>query len=361
MARRRRVVAAAACLAAMVAAGGLGHAVWAAQQHPTFRVVTHYVQLDVVVTDGDNRPVKNLTKDDFVITEHGRRQEIADFAFTDIPPVHRTVASVKAATPAMDVVSNTHPPLGRQWVLLIDDLHLFEQRIVEIQRVIATFLERLPPSDTAAVVFTGRSDLSVDFTSDLGSLMRTGHELRDALGFALDTPFAWGGAAGAVRVSCALRAENARRTVDVVRNVTSALATSTYPRRAIVWVMQGLDYDFSVGATDDRPGARPVATLAVCPHEALDARDVLGQLQQLFERARQADVPVYTVDPRGVLAPEDVTRHGTADRISLNAEVGFLHMVAEGTGGRAFVNRGDVTRAMDELVADNGSYYLLGY
>jgi hypothetical protein len=34
---------------------------------------------------------------------------------------------------------------------------------------------------------------------------------------------------------------------------------------------------------------------------------------------------------------------------------------AENTGGRAFINRNDLAQAVDEIVADNGSYYVLGY
>jgi hypothetical protein len=45
-------------------------------QRPTFRSAVEYVQLDVVVTDKDDRPVSGLTQNDFEIIEAGRPQTI---------------------------------------------------------------------------------------------------------------------------------------------------------------------------------------------------------------------------------------------------------------------------------------------
>jgi len=78
--------------AAIVAAiAGLSLIRPAAEQQPVFRTSTHYVAVDVVVTDRDDQPVTDLTRDDFEIVEGGRRQVIVDFAFVHVPLANRTI------------------------------------------------------------------------------------------------------------------------------------------------------------------------------------------------------------------------------------------------------------------------------
>lgn len=329
------------CLVAAVA-------LQAAPQQPVFKSGVDYVALDVVVTDKHDTPVKDLTKDDFEIVEHGRPQTIADFRFEFVPATRRSVP-IRTAAPSVDVMSNTHAPNGRQWVLVIDDLHIYEQNIVQTKAVIQDFLEQLSPDDQVAVVFVGRSDLSQPFTSDLGAQLRTVNRIKDALGFAEDPPPFMGDTR---RMRCASRYGNARSTVTVVENITAALIGSTFPRRALVYVSQGLDYDFS-----EVPHANPYASL--CPNEQAMAEDVWGRLIAAFTRAHRAGVPVYSVDPRG-LHPEEARRSFGSGGAYLELQLTSLRALAQETGGRAFVRR-NMVEAVRELIEDNSSYYLLGY
>src|SRR5262245_9583246 len=116
----------------------------AAAQQPTFRSGVEYVQIDAVVTDKDDRPVTGLTQADFEIVERGKPQTIASFQFVSVPSTRRTVADVKTAAPTIDVASNAHSPAGRQWVLVIDDLHIIEQHLLHTKKVVQAFLESLP-------------------------------------------------------------------------------------------------------------------------------------------------------------------------------------------------------------------------
>ena len=77
----------------------------ATQQQPTFRSSTHFVRVDVVATRGDE-PVRDLTKDDFEISESGRPQKISDFVFVSIPLASRAVDVDAAPAPPSDVGSN---------------------------------------------------------------------------------------------------------------------------------------------------------------------------------------------------------------------------------------------------------------
>ena len=44
------------------------------------RVTTRIVQVSVIVQDGNGKPVKGLTKDDFVLLDQGQRQQIASIS-----------------------------------------------------------------------------------------------------------------------------------------------------------------------------------------------------------------------------------------------------------------------------------------
>ena len=318
-------------------------------QQPTFRSGVEYVQIDAVVTDKDDRPVKGLTQADFELIEHGRAQTISTFQFIEVPSTRRTVADVKTAAPSIDVATNVHGPEGRQWVLVIDDLHIIEQHLPHTRKVVQEFLESLPPSDQVAIVFVGRSDLSQDFTNDLGAQIRTVNRLKDSLGFAYDAADRGGGDA-VPRVAAADRHRYGVDTTDVIKNVAAALARSTYSRKAIAYVSEGITYPLA-------PGISPDPILG--GYES----DVIDRWHDAFEAAKKAGVPIYAIDPRGI--PDCTAVRGACagepPRRNIENQQNHMRELSENTGGRAFVGYGDTLRAVRELVEDNNSFYLLGY
>jgi VWFA-related protein len=321
----------------------------AAAQQPTFRSGVEYVQIDAVVTGKDDRPVKGLTQNDFEIVERGKPQAIASFQFVSIPSTRRTVADVKTAAPSIDVASNVHALEGRQWALVIDDLHIIELHILHTKKVVQAFLESLPAGDQAAIVFTGRSDLSQDFTNDLGAQIRAVNRIKDSLGFAYDAANQGGGSA-VPRVSAADRHRYGIGTTDVLKNVAAALARSTYSRKAIAFVSEGITYP-------------PVAVPAADPLEQSYTSDILDRWHEAFDVANKAGVPIYAIDPRGI--PDCTAVRGSCGggppRENIQHQQDHMRELSENTGGRAFVGYADTVQAVRELVDDNNTYYLLGY
>src|SRR5690348_4069674 len=96
------------------------------QTPPVFRGGVDYVPVDVVVTDGRERPITDLTAGDFEILDGGRAQKIVDFRFVHVPLAHRA-APTDATTaaplpPPADVASNAPAlPNSRLFVLIVDD------------------------------------------------------------------------------------------------------------------------------------------------------------------------------------------------------------------------------------------------
>jgi VWFA-related protein len=353
-------------LVALAAAALLLGAVSRAQQSASqaiFRAGTDYVRVDVVVTDKDDKPIVDLKKEDFEILEKDRPQTIEDFEFVSVPVSPRPTKSSEPPRPPSDVATNAPPSISsRLFVVVIDDLHILEQDLVHTKQILTDFINALSPDDEVAVVFVGHSNLSQNFTTDRNLLLKTLNNVRAALGFGLDALGQSMSSAVASTPGCYIH-QMAVRSDLVLKGVTASLAGSSHPRRAVVYVTAG-----SILSTTPTPD--PCA-------------DDFDDLQEVYALAHRADVPIYTIDPRGQVLPDEAVRGGIgnvgvldqAPSASGSAGAGKraliahniqkqndrLAEVAVNTGGRAFTGQSNLTRAVKKIVADNGNYYLLGY
>jgi VWFA-related protein len=346
----------------------------AAPQQTVFRAGVDHVAVDAIATDSHDQPVTDLKQEDFQITEGGRPQAIADFAYVSIPVTHRVIGGVTARALASDVAENAQPTAdSRAFVMIVDDVHILPALIVPVKRAMTEFLETLSPHDEVAVVFVGRSDLGQNFTNDVGRLLKAVDNVRAAFGFGLGAdavlappPRQPTGLRAPVpplsgppdvcnptpKLQIALAA--ARSAAFDLKNVTATLANSGHARRAIIYVS---------GQSVLDPGA-PIQCA-----EFTAANAYRQDLLAAFDQARRSDVPIYTLDPRGLADPETATvghccstyqqRAEIARRITVQQD--YLASIATNTGGRFFINQNDLAHAVDEIVSENGTFYLLGY
>ena len=99
-----------------------------------------------------------------------------------------------------------------------------------------------------------------------------------------------------------------------------------------------------------------------------------GALRDAITAASRANVSIYSIDPRGLTNMGDTSMEinyvpenpnlrldsaGLQDELRLSQD--SLRVLAEQTGGLAFVNSNDLGGAFDRVVRDNSSYYMLGY
>jgi VWFA-related protein len=281
------------------------------QQQPVFRAAAHYVSVDVVVTDRDDQPVTDLTVDDFEIVENGRRQVITDFAFVHVPVAHRDIDPDAPPSPPIDVASNGElARASRAIAILVDDSSLSTvlfcegcpDVLVSLKSALTRFLQSLSSDDQVAIVWQGRSDLSQDFTNDIPRLIAAVKGYRAAIGL---TPLG----------------PAFRPRVNSLKFAVDALAGSRVARRAIVFV-----------------GVAACNPIGEYYFEGEECRD-------LYKRAREANVPIYTLDPR-------VNPPGMSDNmveLSLN------------TGGLSFQRLSKPLVAVDQILTDTGSFYSLGF
>lgn len=285
-----------------------------AAQQQVFRSSVQFVNVDVVVTTRDDKPVTDLTRDDFEIIEGGKAQKISEFAFVSVPLGHRTIDVDATPAPPSDIASNVESARSsRALVILVDDGSLsvalqspdYPDVMTSLKRTLTTFLKSLSSDDQVAIIWQSRSDLSQDFTNDIPRLIAGVNSRKAAMGL---TPIGppW------------------RPRVNSLKFAIAALAGSHYARRAIVFV----------GAAACNP---------VSPDfEGDECRD-------LYEKARQGNVPIYPLNPM-VLPPS-----GSADSVDHMAEL------AINTGGRAFQRQSNPSWAAEQILIENGNFYTLGY
>ena len=99
------------------------------------------VTVDVVVLDAKGRPVKGLTRDDFLIFDEGQRQKVDSFEMVD-----RTVTKPVEIKQAPRIATNMTPReeevRGRSFIVLFDDLHLSPLFGQSAKKAVMAFLDK---------------------------------------------------------------------------------------------------------------------------------------------------------------------------------------------------------------------------
>jgi VWFA-related protein len=376
-------------LALMLLAGATTHGQQPAppgvpSQRPsaTFRTDINFVEIHAVVTDERGRFVPGLTLDDFDIFEDGRRQSPSVFEFVNLPVASASAATGLTIEPDVRTTSRTFD--GRLFILVLDDLHTTTYRTPQVRHTARQFIEEwLGPTDMAAVLFTsGRQEAAQELTSSRRLLLASidkfqGQKLPSASAERLGVHFReretedaassslGDGSSSQPRSSSrrvddphdAERGANARRTLELVRDVAQWLGDVKGRRKALVLFSEGIDYDiYDIFNNQAASGLM------------FDARDAIAA-------AQRANVSIYAVDPRGLtqLADQSIEIASLSPDASVDygTSRGFQHelflaqesllSLAENTGGLAVIRSNDLRGGLQRIVEDNSRYYVLGY
>jgi VWFA-related protein len=326
-------------------------------QQPTFRAQVDLVEIDAVVTDAQGNPVTGLTADDFEITENGTAQPIAAFSTVDIP-IERAERPLFSPTAIEPDVQTNQGPEGRVYVIALDDIH--PTLALRTRRFMRRFLEQhFGTNDVAAIAYLGQgAGNSQDFTSNrrvlLNALDRfTGGFPGESAPAGATPPD--GGTLSASQTAGASEARFALRgRMKSFRDIAEFMARIPGRRKAMVLISTGATLVDMVGVVDYNGGTMDI--------ELADAHVAM-------QAASRGNVAIYPIDPRG-LSPDGGSGESEAgptqealQTASLNrlAETANLRMLAEVTGGFAFVNQNNFDQAFTRLVRENSAYYILGF
>ena len=363
-------------LAALLFAPAVGIALVAAQapapagglQDPqvTFRLDVDYVEVDAVVTDAAGSIVRGLTADDFEILEDGDPQEVEAFTFVDLP-VEPARPPLFAETPIEpDVRSNAVPFEGRLYILVLDDYNTMALRTGRVRAAARRFVEEhIGENDLAAVLHTsGRPSASQDFTNSrplllsaieqfagrktqISSLERFDITDRDTVEELQLLDDRW---LDPTDYQKALEAEASLHTITEVARFLSSINGR---RKALVLISEGIDYNI------------------FDPFNLPRASTIMDETRQAIAEATRSNTSIYAVDPRGLVSGiADADVYELQDDLVLGFDNPYnrlmlsqysLRTLADQTNGFAAINSNDFDRMFERIVAENSTYYLLGY
>jgi VWFA-related protein len=345
----------------------------------TFRTDVNFIELHAVVTDERGNLVRDLSQEDFEVFEDGKPQTPSVFSLVDLP-IERPVTPSFALQPIeSDVRSTMRSFDGRIYVLVLDDLHTSTLRSQLVRDAARRFLQQyVGVNDLAAVVYTsGREDAAQELTGSRRLLLAAvdkflGRKLPSATAEKLAVHLREEGlrtdsADGATAQQGngnpiadpfdAERGFNARRALELVKNVAGWMTDIPSRRKALLLFSEGIEYDIYDVFNNK------------------SATDVMHDARDAVAAAQRANVAIYAVDPRGLtqLGDESIQiasfpnnpqmREGSPlafQRELLLAQESLIAL-AEETGGTAVVRTNDIPGALARIANENSSYYLLGY
>ena len=309
------------------------------QPQPTFRTGIDLVRLEVTVLDEQRRPVRGLTAADFTVRVNGDNQRIEAVTEVVAPTIRATGAGWTREV-APDVTSNANSE-PRLWVLILDDALMPGEAWVmnNGRRIARSFVDRLGPSDVAAVVFTLLNQYSQDFTTDRTKLHRAiDYFYPAARGFPMAGTYSKG----------------------TLGRVLGALSRYPALRKAVVYISSGI---VTMRSRDRERFGLPemweVLDEANAIREVLnfDTNEDLGSATH----GQLSNIPVYGISYLGLVAPTSAERNPEITDGVAKSGNNVLRNLASNTGGRAITDTNDPLPGIEAIFEENSSWYVIGY
>lgn len=334
----------------------------APDQQPVFRAGVELIELDVSVLDSSRRPVRGLAAQDFTVIEDGRQQRVLTVSHVDLADYDPN-RSARMRYVTRDVSANDLSDQlgdGRLVAIVFDDMNLpsDDPEIIRSARETArAVVDRLGPSDVAAVVYAQNAGRTQDFTSDRTKLLDAIDRFQPSTEPWFDPGRPQAVATDLMQWSPQLARSPCMRgepAIPALDTVTSRLATAPGRRKAIVFLSVGVG--LSLSANDN------------CGSQLADLMKVM------LRKAQRANVNIYAIDPAGAGGYQRYLRETAAERRQERLAEGrrrgprnprvladFMRLLADQTGGRAVINTEEYELAIDQILAEDRDYYLVGY
>jgi VWFA-related protein len=345
-------------------------------QTPTFRTETTVVQLPVRVLDPKGNFVSDLTAADIDVLEDGVPQNISEFTLVDFSSAPKPPSPLTVPASGVLSAADLEKVPGRLYVFLLDDVHVGVGHSARARDLIKGFIrDRLTPADAAAVVIASGAARQ-DFTRDKAALVRAVDRFTGTLD-----------AGEPARV----QEVRARGIVKLVTDLAGALANIRGRHKTLVYV--GLQvgcrvaFETTTGFLPKLKGSpeqpdpanvdRAANLSAAATGAAADSDEQILCNDQLWDAVRaavQANVSLYSIDPRGMLnrgwvspAVDGLGGPGPARGRMLAVEPGRpsvldgFYVLSDQTGGFAVTDTNNYHDPFDRIVRESSTYYVLAY
>jgi VWFA-related protein len=348
------------------------------QQRPTFRVQADLVTVDAIVRDKKGQFVSNLKKEDFQVLEDGVPQDIVAMNLIVGGRVNNLLTAPPPPTEEGVILPPTRPindAAGRIYIFFIDDLHIQFNDTSRVRQLLKKMEKTLlHQGDMFAIQTSGPSSVALDLTYDLS---RFDDAIKKIAGSELKPEDIIQGPEGQEGPSeVRYRAHVAFSTVN---DMLRTLEQVHNRRKALIYVSDGYDFNpFEISRSqsdsaqtaaqqqsDQQQNAQQAGDydpFAIAGNQFADA-DLVRELSELTRVSNRANVTMYTVDPRGLVAGPDLSEQ--VDPVEwmdyINKSQDSLRVLAELTGGFAIINDNDFTKGLQRIDQETSDYYVLGY
>ena len=374
------------------------------------RETVRRVRVDVVVTDGQGRPLPGLQAFDFQIAEDGKPQSIRQFEWHGKEDAQAALPKRPALPPHTFMNLPEAPERGPLTVLLYDILNTPLEDQLYARKQMLAFLNKNPGRRIAIFVLGDSLRLVQGFTSDTEQLegaaksaatapqrsilMTAPPSQAEALSdmaaqqmASTPSPMASSGAGLTSGPAAALQrmadreanaeAQYASYRLDMRVNITlealeqlGRFLAGPEGRKNLIW----FSGSFPAGVLPDPAKSPAISGSTVLRDDAV--RNYGESMRKASDLLNAAQVAVYPVDARGLqtnaaFLASDPGRAGRNSQETLKSNIHYLQTQAtehgtmdflgEQTGGRAFYNTNGLEQALETASDDGSAYYSLVY
>ena len=341
-------------------------------QEPVIKTTTRLVQLSVIARFHD-QPAEGLTKDDFKVFVDGHQQKISFFSAISASS-NQTSAPPTAANTFTNFASSKEQATNAVTAVLLDLVNTKLTDRIYAQQQMIKYLRSIPSTDRVAVyVFNGRLRVLHDYTSSLELFQQRLAAANGQVVSVVNTEpagaidaetasfanFVSGGGGSAEERSFYMR-NRVLGTLNVLKFIAVHLA-NVPGRKNLVWLSEA--FPLRIGGPMSK-----------------SAEEFSDEFDATVRALTDANVAVYPVDARGLTTPalSDAShsappagtmpstsknprppRPSASDR--QNATQATMADLAQSTGGHAYYNTNDLSRAIHQTVEDSALTYTLGF
>lgn len=342
------------------------------QDKDQIKLSTELVQIDVLVTDKDNKPVGGLTREDFELLDNNKPQHISSFAYEETKP--RRIDSATDENRSLPKAI-TAAELKRVFAFVVDTLHIKYETIGRARKMLSDFVDnKMLPGDLVLILPTGGgSGVLQQFTSDQRLLHRAIDRLHPFFFSTDTTTYRSFGRVG--DVGTAGRMAGSRQTgYSMPQPMITSIGIRGDPLEEADarTTLDGMKE--TIKSMSKLPGRK----VAVFVSEGIRtfATQTTQEVSQMTALAARGNVVFYTIDPRGLEpltleASDDIQSDGDLVGAVTNATESkrndffesqeSLRAIAADTGGKFFGNNNDIAHGLDTMLAENSAYYMLGF
>ena len=354
---------------------------------------TKLVEVGVVARDGKGHPIGGLTRDDFEISDNGKRRAVTAFSMETFTPAGAKPTGSAPAV-AAGVQPATAPKAPRYVALVFDDMGMNADEMMRSKAAALRFVKESFAANDRAGIFTTSQEHNLPFTTDgaklAGAIAHIGYHPRTVEGGTCPHYTAYDAfviANNQDRDSLAVKVSEyltchpppgggSRRgrggssdslNPDAVRAVMA--------ETSVLWEQIRMNSLNTLGSLTDlinymgRFDGRRVILMA-------SSGFLTGTMEQdqddLITRALHAGVVINSIDAKGLYTQpaaemtgganvRSVIRQGTLGTRPQQAASDVLGTLADGTGGLFFHNNNDLTTGFRELGMVPEVSYLLAF